>query len=340
MKVVILGGTGVLSTGITGKCLAAGYEVYHFNRGMGNVFQCVKWIRGNRYCKEDLERAAAMEPDVVIDMLCFHREHAMLAREVFKHKVNHYIYCSTSCVYTPVLGEIEIFEDFNGLQGSCILGGERKVDCQNGVFETKPKSEYGQNKLSAEEEFMKADRDKEFHVTIFRPGHVFGNGFSVNNLTLNGFSVLGRMLRNEKIILTEYGNRYIQACHADNIGQAFTKSCNRQVCYGKVYNVAGEENMTWNEIYRIEKEMLQSKSEIVYMDADSLIQKNAETFDFLNTYTRYDWLQNLDKLKQDIEEYSYEVSFREGMERTIRDSYDIIQNDTCEDKIYGSLLGV
>ncbi|MBD7910988.1 MULTISPECIES: NAD-dependent epimerase/dehydratase family protein [Clostridium] len=316
MRVVILGGTGVLSTGITKACLEKGYEIIHFNRGMKSTKYPVQTIVGNRYNSEDLKKVLQIKPDVIIDMLCFDSKAANMAVEAFKGKVNQYIFCSTSCVYTPILGKMEITED----------------------RETNPYTEYGKNKLAAEKVFLESNKSGYFHITIFRPSHVFDDNFTVNNLTMDGFYVFGRMIRGQDVILTEDGKRYFQLCHSDNVGLAFAEGCENASCYGEIYNIAGEERLTWNEIYRTECSLLNSKSKIIYLDADKVVENDKERLNFLDTYTRYDWIQAVNKLKVDMPGYEYKTSFYDGIKKAIESNYENIITNYNEDDLYEKIL--
>lgn len=316
MKILILGGTGLLSSGITKKCLEKGYEVVHFNRGTTNVSDGIQQIKGNRYEKDELKRALQCKPDVVIDMLCFEAEHARLGVDVFQGQVDQYIYCSTSCVYTPRISENMILED----------------------SETKPLTEYGQNKLAAEQIFRKAAEEGKFSTTIFRPGHVYGNDFLVTNLDFEGKFVLARMLQNKDVILTDGGKRKFQACHKDNIGNAFAECCGNKDAYGKIYNIAGEEFMDWNTVYEIEKSVLNSKSNIIYLKSEDVVREDRARFDFLETYTKYDWMQSMERLKSDLENYQYEVDFQTGIGQFIEDNYEMIKKCETNDQLYDKMI--
>ena len=168
MKIVIMGGTGVLSTSITKMCIKEGYEVLHFNRGSTRKATEVTTIIGDRYRTNDLERILQYKPDIIIDMLCFNSHHAEMAVNVFAGKIEQYIYCSTSCVYTPRVGKEQITED----------------------SPTCPNTDYGLGKMQAEKVFRDAAENKAFHLTIFRPGHIYGQEFCVSNLDLEGLHLL------------------------------------------------------------------------------------------------------------------------------------------------------
>lgn len=316
MKVVILGGTGLLSSAITEKCLEEGHKVIHFNRGKTKTKYDVEKICGNRYEKDELAKVLSFKPDVVIDMLCFNEDHAKLSIDIFKGQILQYIYCSTSCVYTPIL--------------------EKKILSEES--DTNPITNYGKGKLSGEVCFFKAMEEKFFNVTVFRPGHVFGKDFLVSNLSFGGLYVLNRMLHNQDIVLTEGGEREFQACHADNIGLAFAKSCGNEATFGGTYNIAGEEVFTWNELYEIEKRFLNSNSRIVYKLAEEIIDIDRQNLDFLNTYTKYNWHQSLEKIKKEICGYEYLVNFNKGFKKFIYENEEAINNCHIEDDLYAKIL--
>ena len=52
--VVILGGTGILSTSISKYCKNEGLNVLHFNRGIANKIPDVKTIIGDIFSKNNL----------------------------------------------------------------------------------------------------------------------------------------------------------------------------------------------------------------------------------------------------------------------------------------------
>lgn len=108
--VVILGGTGILSTSISKFCKNEGFNVLHFNRGITNIKSDEKTIIGDRHSKNDLYKVLPHNPDIIIDMLCFDEYDADIAISVFAGKIEQYIFCSTASVYSPVNDESIIYE--------------------------------------------------------------------------------------------------------------------------------------------------------------------------------------------------------------------------------------
>ena len=79
MKILIIGGSGILSTDCTRKCLDAGHTVYMINRGKRTAFlddRATLIIADWRNESEDqlTEKLECYQFDVVIDFLSFNVE--------------------------------------------------------------------------------------------------------------------------------------------------------------------------------------------------------------------------------------------------------------------------
>src|SRR5258707_8341941 len=102
MKVLILGGTGLISTGIVKHLLVRGADVTVMNRAKreNTLPIAVKSIVGDRGRLEEFERFFTTDPfDVVIDMICYNPGQAEGAVRAFGGYCKQFIFCSTVCAY-------------------------------------------------------------------------------------------------------------------------------------------------------------------------------------------------------------------------------------------------
>jgi nucleoside-diphosphate-sugar epimerase len=82
MRVVVIGGTGHVGTYLVPRLVARGHEVVVFSRGQRGRYQPrapwkgVRLLTGDRLAEEQAgsfgTRVRALQPDVVIDLICFH----------------------------------------------------------------------------------------------------------------------------------------------------------------------------------------------------------------------------------------------------------------------------
>ena len=107
MRVLIIGGTGIISTGITWLLVERGDEVVLYNRGQRKslVAGGYEVITGDRrdFATFEKQMASAGHFDGVIDMFCFNPAELESAIRAFKGRTDHYVFCSTVDVYTGLL---------------------------------------------------------------------------------------------------------------------------------------------------------------------------------------------------------------------------------------------
>ena len=114
MRILIIGGTGIISTGITRLLIERGDEVVLYNRGLRSSLVEGKYttITGDRkkFTSFEQQMQEAGTFDFVIDMVCFLPEEAESAVRAFKGRTGHYIFCSTVDVYTKPAATYPITE--------------------------------------------------------------------------------------------------------------------------------------------------------------------------------------------------------------------------------------
>jgi len=113
--VLIIGGTGVISTGITPRLIERGDEVVLFNRGVTEPEFDGQYevIRGDRRAFPEFERRMSEERrfDCVIDMIAFEPAEAESAVRAFRGRTGQYVFCSTVDVYTKPASRYPVTED-------------------------------------------------------------------------------------------------------------------------------------------------------------------------------------------------------------------------------------
>lgn len=207
MRVLLIGGTGLISTGIVKHLVERQAEVWMLNRGQReNTLATyanaknVRVINGDRYQKTVLEDAAKHHFDAVIDMCCFDPDPCKQAIAAFAGKTKQFIFCSTVCTY-GVKVPVEVFVDEE--------------------FPQEPISGYGRNKLACEREVLQAGERGAFHATIMRPSCTYGPGNSlIDNLEGNPTS-WDRIVKGKPVLCAGDGLGLWVATHRDDVGAGF-----------------------------------------------------------------------------------------------------------------------
>lgn len=156
MKVLLLGGTGVLSTDILLECVNRGYETFVLNRGNHSslIPKEAILIKGNiRNKKEVSEVLHNLFFDVVVDFLSINPYDLKSSFEFFESRCLQYVFISSACAF-------------------------RRAHEDGILIESSPKPNinlpYSVNKFECEKYLMDRE-EKKCNYTIIRPYITYGD---------------------------------------------------------------------------------------------------------------------------------------------------------------------
>jgi len=137
MKVLVIGGTGVISRAIVPQLLAKQHEVTLYNRGSKSLSFAgqVRQITGDRADRETFKTSLQKESfDVVIDMVCFFEPDAHSTLETFSDRVQQIIVCSSIAAYKRPYQTVPVREDAETLWEDPIFSGSSLKGVGKAVF--------------------------------------------------------------------------------------------------------------------------------------------------------------------------------------------------------------
>jgi len=298
MDVLVIGGTGLISTGITRQLVDAGHAVTCFTRGESDADLpgSVDFVHGDRNDEAALRTAREeIDPDCVIDMICFTPEQAETAVAVFDG-VEQYIFCSTVDVYHRPLATNPVTED---------APREPAV------------SEYGANKADCEDVFLAANDDGAFAATVIRPWSTYGEGGPVLHTLGVGSYYVDRIRRGKPIVVHGDGQSLWGLCHRDDVAGAFVTAVGNETAYGETYHVTSEEVITWNQYHGIVADALDAPDpELVHIPTEVLAAAVPDRTGMLLDHFQFSTVFDNSKAKRDLD-FEYTVPFEEGVRRTV-----------------------
>jgi nucleoside-diphosphate-sugar epimerase len=299
MNVLIIGGTGLISTPITKMLLEQHHNVTHFNRGNKQEnFPDVQMIVGDR--TEYAAFKSLLEHkhfDCVIDMVCYKPEEARSAVATFRENVQHYIFCSTVDVYTKPAPRYPITED----------------------APKQPNKEfaYAFGKAACERIFLEAHAQHNFPVTIIRPAYTYREGYGILHTFGWSTDYLERIRSGKPIITHGDGNSFWVACHADDVARTFVNAVGKTQTIGKSYHVAGEEWLTWRVYHEtVAKALNRELPELIYIPTDVLYKLAPEGSFWAKVNFQFNNLFDNSLAKQDLD-FSYTVTWPQGAKRMV-----------------------
>jgi nucleoside-diphosphate-sugar epimerase len=321
MNVLIIGGTGLISSPMTRMFLERGDQVTHYNRGRLDLYPVppeVKSLHGDRtnYPLFERQMAEAGYFDVVIDMVGYLPEDGASVVRALRGRVGHFIFCSTVDVYQKPATRYPVTEaePYGGL------------------------NDYSINKVKIEQTLRAAAQEGDFPLTIIRPAYTYGEGRGPIHSLGRGLSYLDRIRKGKPIVVHGDGSSFWTCCHRDDVARAFVQAAGNPRVVGKVYHTPGEEWMTWNDYHRrVAAAMGAPEPELVHIPTDLLVRAApkraaivAENFQFNNIF-------DTSAARRDLR-FRDSVPWVEGVQRMVRwlDEHGRIENsddDPFEDQL-------
>jgi nucleoside-diphosphate-sugar epimerase len=233
MHAVIIGGSGHVGTYLVPMLVEAGYQVTNVSRSQRNPYQSHKAWESVAQVTIDRTQAEAegtfgrqireLEPDVLIDMICFTEESCIQLVEALRGQVQHFLHCSTIWVY-----------------------GHSTVVPTTEDQPRYPFGDYGINKAKIEADLRKEARANGFPVTNLLPGHIVGPGWEpLNPAGHFNMKVFEQLARGKEVVLPNLGMETVHHVHAEDVAQAFMKAiANWSVAVGESYHAVSPAAVT------------------------------------------------------------------------------------------------
>lgn len=232
MRVLIIGGTGNISSAIAAQLIGRGDQVVLYNRGkirpqFEGEYQVIVGDRTDHARFEAQVRQAGVF-DCAIDMIGYEPEDAHSAVRACRGRVGRFVFCSTVDVYTKSGARYPVRED-----------AERSPA---------PAFPYAYKKAQLERILEAAQEEGAFLLTITRPAATYNDSSAPIPLVGKGTLVFHRLRRGLPLILLGDGTSLWVIWHRDDVARAFVAALDNPAAAGRSYHVTGEQWLTW-EIY-------------------------------------------------------------------------------------------
>ncbi len=299
MKILIIGGTGLISTAVTQQLIDRGEEVTLFNRGLtpSRFTGSCKLLVGDR-TERDAFSATIREAgpwDCVIDMICSDPDDASALAEGCRGCATQVIFCSTTNVYAKPPDSYPVREDHR-------FGVTYKNGIDKGMCEVLHRG---------------MDKNGGYALTIIRPGHTYGEGGNILHSLGNTTAMLDRIRHGKALVVHGDGNGLWSALHADDVAAIFAAAAGNPVAYGRTYNACGTEWMTWDQYYAgIAAAMSCQEPELVHIPAEVLGQLAPTRAAQVLRSLQYPGIYDMSAAQRELG-FTQSIPFVEGVRRTI-----------------------
>lgn len=300
MKILFIGGSGVISRAATQQTIAAGHELWLLNRGKRRPIDGARTLVADM---ADLEGArAALRGhawDVVVQWIAFAPTDLRRDLELFRENTRQYVFISSASVYQKPLQHYLITEE---------------------TPRANPYWEYSRLKIACEQELEAAHRTTGFPGVIVRPSLTYGEDQVplVLNAWNQSWTAIDRLRRGAPVIIPGDGNSLWTITHNTDFAQGLVGLFGHPATYGQAFHITSDEVLTWNQIFQHAAQAAGvSAPKFVHMPSDFLISCVPAVEGTLLGDKAVSAVFDNTKIKRFVPGFAAKTRFADGIRQTI-----------------------
>lgn len=298
LKVLFIGGTGIISSACSPLALEYGIDLTLFNRGQTSdkrpVPSGAKVIQGDINDREAARSLLADKTfDVVVDWIAFTPENVERDLNLFQGKIGQYVFISSASAYQKPVPHLPITEETP-------LGN--------------PFWAYSRAKQACEELLIRTHQETGFPVTIVRPSHTYDKTLLPFS---GGFTNLGRMLAGKPVIIHGDGTSLWVMTHHQDFAKGFVGLLGRQEAIGETYQITSDEVLTWNMIYQYIADAAGVDLHPVHIPSEVIARFDPDWGAGLLGDKAHSVIFDNSKIKQLVPEFEAEIPYQQGCQETV-----------------------
>ncbi|WP_438482535.1 NAD-dependent epimerase/dehydratase family protein [Oleiharenicola lentus] len=234
MKILFIGGSGVISRAVTLQTIAAGHELWLLNRGQH------RQVEGARSLTADMTDLASVRAalhghtwDVVVQWIAFGPEDIQRDVELFRDRTRQYIFISSASIY------------------------QKPPAPPNLITEATPREnqhwEYSRKKIAAELALEAAHAATNFPYTIVRPSLTYGDDQIplVLNAWQKPWTMIDRLQRGAPLIIPGDGTSLWTITHNTDFAAGLIGLFGNTGAIGEAVHITSDEALSWNQYFAI-----------------------------------------------------------------------------------------
>lgn len=300
-KILIIGGTGLLSGAVSKEAVRQGCDVTCINRGKHVSIVGTHTIISDKDDYACLARQLqGLYFDAIIDFLVRHKEELQKSFDFYSQYTKQYVFVSTTMVYNSSLDML--FEE-----------DAPKVQKQ---------WSYSIEKWECEEVLIKLAATSSCNYTIVRPGITYDNTripYDIMPSYGKHWSLIARMKAGKPIIALNGGSYKCNMMRAEDFARGVVGLLGNKDAYNEAYNVCGEECPSFKQILDIVSSIIGIEYKVLDVSTEEYAELMPNRRDDIKGRS-FNYVCSNRKIKNIVPNFSPQISIEEGI-RSVIEAY-------------------
>lgn len=302
MNVLLVGGTGVLSSAVTNEALKAGISVTMINRGnrMRFIPEGVELIKADKNNKIAIKaKLGDRKFDAVIDFLCYTDEETTQSFNFYSRYTGQYFFISSCAVYDKR------------------VGGLKNEDSPKVL----PVWSYSVNKWKSEVNLMKLAENSGVKYTVIRPCVTYGDTripYGISPKYGYHWTLFARILSGKPLIRWNGGINRCNMMRVEDFAVGVVGLIGNPKAYNEAFNICGDETPSFNDVLDVMSELSGHELKTVDLTSDFYAQELPERAGEILGGRSIDAINSNSKIKTVVPAFCQTISLKEGVAMTYK----------------------
>ncbi len=299
MKILFIGGTGIISSACSREAIERGHDVYLLCRGTSPrpAPEGATLLRADIRDVQSAKRAlGTLTFDCVAQFMAFEPSHVRADIQLFANRTAQYIFVSSASAYKKPVDHWPITES---------------TPLNN------PFWSYSQNKIACEMELMAQYRRDGFPVTLVRPSHTYDKTLLPFDPYQAGYTVLHRMQQGKPVVVHGDGTSLWVLTHNEDFARGFMGLVGNPKAKGEAFHITSDEVLTWNQIYQYIAAAAGVEAKLVHVPSEVIARHHPEWGAALLGDKAHSVFFDNTKLKRLVPDYVASIPFIRGAEQIV-----------------------
>lgn len=303
-SVLLIGGTGLLSSEVRDRAIKEGFTVYILNRGVKSKSSLppdVIFLKADVKKKDEVQLVLKEYFfDVVVDFISYQVSDIKNTLTIFKNRCEQFIFISTACVFDRSRSEIVT-------EGS-------KIGSKNWI--------YAKNKAACEQylvEYCKAE-DVSLYYTIVRPYITYGHTRIPYGIMPDyglHWSLIARIVKKKPIFVWDGGNAVTTLTHISDFSRGLVGLFLNKRAKNDDFNIVSDERITWKNFLHTLDSIICATSIIIDLPTNFICDRLPEYNGMLTDDRALNAIFDNSKLKHALPGFKFKVKLDEGLRQAI-----------------------
>lgn len=310
MTILIIGGTGVLSSAVVTEALKQGFKVTMINRGRRKklIPNGVEVIVADKSDKKKIQSALKGRTfDAVMDYLCYSEKDTTESFNFYLQYTKQYFFISSCAVYNTS------------------LGGTFREDSPKVL----PIWDYSFNKWASEKHLMMLAADKDVKYTIIRPCVTYGDTripYGIAPQYGCHWTLIARIKNGKPLVRWNGGNNRCNMMRVEDFAVGVVGLIGNPLAYNEDFNICGDETPSFNEVLECLSELVGISPKLVDVESAFYAKELPEKAGEILGGRSIDAINSNEKIKRVVPAFRHTISLKEGMRMT----YDAYARSDCQ----------